>query len=119
MDGRIVLYHWSFGDGGAIQSWIWDFGDGNVGTGRTPTHAYLTAGTYTVLLTVTDDEGQVSAEAMTTATIDVRPGNQAPTADARGPYTGFVGDTVAFDGTGSSDADDDRDHRSAIVRFRR
>jgi len=93
-------------DGGAIQSWSWDFGDGNVGTGRTATHTYLTAGTYTVLLTVTDDEGQVSVEAMTTATIDVRSGNQAPTADARGPYTGFVGDTVAFDGSGSSDTED-------------
>ncbi|MBS3777786.1 MAG: tandem-95 repeat protein [Candidatus Thermoplasmatota archaeon] len=31
--------------------------------------------------------------------------NDPPTADAGGPYTGFVGDMVTFDGSGSSDVD--------------
>src|SRR5438552_1046920 len=32
----------------------WDFGDGATGTGSTATHAYSTAGTFTVILTVND-----------------------------------------------------------------
>ena len=32
-------------------------------------------------------------------------GNQAPTADANGPYTGTAGELVQFDGSGSNDPD--------------
>lgn len=32
-------------------------------------------------------------------------GNQPPTADPAGPYSGAVGETITFDGSGSSDAD--------------
>jgi len=38
-------------------SWLWDFGDGNTSTVKNPTHTYLTAGTFTVKLTVTNDFG--------------------------------------------------------------
>ncbi len=89
-------------DGGAIASYAWDFGDGATGTGVSPTHTYAVAGSYTVTLTVVDNEGATSAPATTTASIDV---NQAPTADPNGPYTGVVGVNVMFDGTGSSDPD--------------
>ncbi len=37
----------------------WDFGDGTIGSGITPTHTYLAAGTYTVTLTVTDVCGAI------------------------------------------------------------
>ena len=41
-----------------ISSWHWDFGDGNTNTtDQDPTHIYDAGGTYTVTLTVTDDEG--------------------------------------------------------------
>ncbi|MDH3491393.1 MAG: PKD domain-containing protein [Gammaproteobacteria bacterium] len=93
-------------DGGAIQSWDWDFGDGGTGMGENPTHIYVADGTYTVQLIVTDDEGQVSAAAMTTAVIELRPANQAPVADANGPYSGFTGEAINFIGSGSSDAED-------------
>ena len=73
-------------DGGAIQSWDWDFGDGSTGAGESPTHIYVANGTYAVQLTVTDDEGQTSAVAMTNAVVEARPANQAPVADAGGPY---------------------------------
>ncbi|MGA7614894.1 MAG: PKD domain-containing protein [Thermoanaerobaculia bacterium] len=43
----------------AIQQWHWDFGDGTVGTGRTATHSFAVAKSYTVTLTV--DNGTVSA----------------------------------------------------------
>ena len=42
---------------GSVSSYAWSFGDGSTGTGVTPAHSYATAGTYTVGLTVTDDDG--------------------------------------------------------------
>ncbi|OGS42788.1 MAG: hypothetical protein A3K76_05270 [Euryarchaeota archaeon RBG_13_57_23] len=44
-------------EGGQIVSYAWDFGDGSTGTGDVVTHTYETNGTYTVVLTVTDDLG--------------------------------------------------------------
>ena len=92
-------------DGGNITQYMWNFGDGNTGTGVTPSHTYANAGTYTVTLTVIDDEGAQSAPVSTTATIDPPPANLPPTSDPNGPYTGTTGQPVAFDGSGSSDSD--------------
>lgn len=55
-------------DGGNLQSYAWDFGDGATGTGMTAEHTYTVAGTFTVSLTVTDNEGMTNT-AMATATI--------------------------------------------------
>ena len=41
----------------SIVSWLWDFGDGNIATGATPTHTYLTAGDFDVTLVVEDANG--------------------------------------------------------------
>ena len=38
-------------------SWLWDFGDGNTSTVENPTHTYLTSGTFTVTLMVTNEFG--------------------------------------------------------------
>jgi PKD repeat protein len=54
--------------GRTITSYSWTFGDGASVTGATPTHTYTTAGTYTVRLTVTDNQGETGT-ATTTATI--------------------------------------------------
>jgi YVTN family beta-propeller protein len=45
-DGTVARYDWDFGDGETLE-------DG----GPAPTHLYAEPGTYTVTLTVTDDEG--------------------------------------------------------------
>lgn len=45
---------------GSINYWNWDFGDGNTSTLQNPSHSYSTDGTYTVNLTVTDDDGATS-----------------------------------------------------------
>ncbi|MEF8874848.1 MAG: S8 family serine peptidase, partial [Candidatus Thermoplasmatota archaeon] len=42
---------------GSISSYSWDFGDGSSSTASDPSHAYSSSGTYTVELTVTDDDG--------------------------------------------------------------
>ncbi len=42
---------------GGIASWYWEFGDGDVDNNQNPSHTYLTAGTYTVTLTVESNLG--------------------------------------------------------------
>jgi hypothetical protein len=53
-------------EGGALM-YTWDYGDGSAGAGRSVTHRYLTAGTYTARVTVRDAQG-----ASGTATVQVR-----------------------------------------------
>ena len=61
-------------DGGDIQSYTWDFGDDTTGSGVQPSHEYTEAGTYTVKLTVTDNEGHTTpTERAGTVTVTVHP----------------------------------------------
>jgi dipeptidyl aminopeptidase/acylaminoacyl peptidase len=46
---------------GMIVDYSWAFGDGAGGSGVAAEHSYLQAGTYTVALTVTDDDGATAA----------------------------------------------------------
>ena len=41
---------------GKLTSWLWDFGDGSTSDLKNPVHKYAKTGTYTVNLTVTDEE---------------------------------------------------------------
>ncbi|WNJ20360.1 PKD domain-containing protein [Pontibacter sp. G13] len=40
-----------------LVSWLWDFGDGNTSSDPSPFHAYITPGTYSVTLTITNRYG--------------------------------------------------------------
>jgi PKD repeat protein len=41
----------------SIASYSWDFGDGNTGSGVNPSYTYAAPGTYSIVLTVTDNNG--------------------------------------------------------------
>jgi PKD repeat protein len=43
-----------------ITGWAWDFGDSNTSSAQNPSHTYTSAGSYTVVLTVTDSNGQTN-----------------------------------------------------------
>jgi PKD repeat protein len=91
-------------DGDAL-TFSWDFGDGNVGSGPTPSHIYQSGGLFTITLTLTDGNGGIDTA---TADVDVQqPANQPPVADVGGPYSGDEDTPVGFDGSASTDPDND------------
>ena len=53
----VTLTDLSTDSDGLVSSWAWDFGDGNSSSAQNPTHTYAADGSYTVTLTVTDDDG--------------------------------------------------------------
>ena len=56
--------------GGGVVSWSWDFGDNDSSPSQNPKHEYDNGGTYTVRLTVTDNDG---SSASLSKTISVTP----------------------------------------------
>jgi len=67
---------------GTIKSWLWDFGDGNKSELQSPCHRYAEPGTFTVSLTVTDNDKIVATVA--------KPLNILKAATASRRFTAFI-----------------------------
>ena len=60
--GEKVVFVAEIVGGFSPYTYEWDFGDGNTSSEEIPSHAYSSAGDYTVSLTVTDDRGNTDTE---------------------------------------------------------
>jgi PKD repeat protein len=86
--------------GDRIIPFEWDFDDGApLGQGIETSHSYDSPGIYSVYLTVEDAHGANDTD---NCTITVLQNGQPPVADAGPDQTVNEGDTVQFDGTGST-----------------
>lgn len=63
--GEKVYFKADISGGFAPYTYKWDFGDKATSTDETPVHAYNSAGTFTVSLTVTDDRGNTATDIRT------------------------------------------------------
>jgi uncharacterized protein (TIGR03382 family) len=78
-NGLVVTFRDTSSDAnGSIVGWTWSFGDGATSSERHPIYTFGRPGTYTVALTVTDDDGET---ATTSGEVTVMMVNRAPVAN--------------------------------------
>jgi hypothetical protein len=77
------------------SSWMWEFGDGDVGNQKSGTHKYVSAGDYTILLTVNGKLAD-SQHIMVKALMAPADTSHIIMASISGPATAFVGDKIVF-----------------------
>ena len=97
VDGRTVSLSGtgSSDPDGRIAAYAWTFGDGTTGTGARPNHTYAADGTYSVTLTVTDDDGATGSVARpVTVSAPPPPGALARDAFGRTVSNGWGGAEV-------------------------
>ena len=87
-EGEEVRFTSEIAGGFPPYSYEWDFGDRNTSTSKAATHAYKTAGGYTVSLKVTDDRGNTDTETRSQY-ITVIPGWSASSV-ANGAWNGLA-----------------------------
>jgi PKD repeat protein/RNA polymerase subunit RPABC4/transcription elongation factor Spt4 len=91
IDGDIVEYRWSLGDGSGV------FMEENLG------HVFTEVGNFTITLTVEDNEG-LTGTAITFCIIELPP-NVMPEADISAPTEGTAESPITFSSSGAVDTD--------------
>jgi len=95
----------SYDSDGSIVSYDWKFGDSTKAAGERPSHSYDQPGTYTVNLTVTDDDGATDS---TSRDLQVT----VPKVSGLSPNSGPRGTEVTISGSGFS-----ADTANDVVQF--
>jgi PKD repeat protein len=93
---------------GIIIEYTWDFGDGTKDSGMYSIYFYSSAGTYSVTLTVIDDEGASDIDSISITVIEGEgpPQNDPPVAVIYVENTTIeYGSNIIFNGSESSDSD--------------
>jgi uncharacterized repeat protein (TIGR01451 family) len=94
--GEEVTFNGSASGTGPL-TYAWDMGDGSGGSGPNPAHTYSTAGTYTVVMTVTNSCGEATASDIITVVEGCNPPYGAIFIWL--PLTPTVGEEVTFNGS--------------------
>jgi len=103
LTGEVISFNASnsYDPDGSIVSYFWNFGDGTNATGVTTAHSYADDGTYTVTLTVTDDDGATASVSATKTVL-----NRSPVAIfTESAETVYTGQTISFNASASHDPD--------------
>jgi len=102
--GEVVPFNGSLSQDpdGAIASYRWDFGDGQTGNGVQVRHRYEAAGTYEVVLRVTDDTNAINNSDTDKLTVTV---NEAPKPIITTKGAFCVGEEAILSAKGSTDSD--------------
>jgi hypothetical protein len=82
---------------GTIVSHTWDFGDGSITQGAVVTHQYLSAGEFSVTLTVEDNDGLVATDSLSVII------NGPPTTQLFCPAIGTIFRPLLIDASGTMD----------------
>lgn len=93
----------SYDPDGFVSTYRWNFGDGNITTitNLIVTHRYADDGTYTVMLTITDNDGATDAISTNVTVL-----NRVPVASfTESATTLFPGETISLDASASYDSD--------------
>ncbi len=96
----------SYDPDGTIVSYSWNFGDGTNSTAANPVKVYNSAGSFTAVLTVTDNSGATNSKSVVITATAQQPSNQSPVAAVGANVTsGLAPLTVNFSSQGSYDPD--------------
>jgi len=61
VEDEVTFSDTSFDSDGTIVEWFWNFGDGTTSTLQNPKHKYSEAGSFDVLLTISDNDGGIDS----------------------------------------------------------
>lgn len=112
--GEICSFYGSFTDPGSndTHTYSWDFGDGSppVNNTLTPTHVYADNDTYTVTLTVTDNNYASASDTLTVTILNV-----APILTVDPDFDINEGDTIELVSTSYTDPETNDTHIATII----